>query len=80
MPRVRIETAMAGVIALWAGITLIWPDWIETTIGVDPDSGSGTAEWAVIIVLAAIAVVAAALARRDYLRVSGRSTAVDKTS
>jgi len=71
---------MAVVFAIWAGITLIWPDWIETTIGVDPDSGSGTAEWAVIIVLAAIAVVAAALARRDYLRVSGRSTAVDKTS
>jgi hypothetical protein len=80
MPRVRIEAAMAVVFAIWAGITLIWPDWIETTIGVDPDSGSGTAEWAVIIVLAAIAVVAAALARRDYLRVSGRSTAVDKTS
>jgi hypothetical protein len=79
MTRVRIEAAVAAIFAVWAGVTLIWPDWIETTLGVDPDSGSGTAEWAVVIVLAAIAVVVAVLARRDYLRVSAHPT-VNKTT
>ena len=64
--RLRVETVLAGIFALLAVVTTLWPDWIESITGLQPDAGSGAAEWAVVAVFAVAAVGAAALARHDY--------------
>jgi len=55
----------AGVLAV---VTLFWHDWIETVFGVDPDKGSGSAEWLVVLTLAVITVMLAIGARREWRR------------
>jgi len=56
MLKARIETGLAAAAGLLAIVTLIWPTWIETLFGVEPDGGSGEAEWLVVVVLALVAV------------------------
>jgi len=48
--------------------TAAWPDWIEAVLGVEPDGGDGSLEWAIVVVLAVGAVVPPVLARREWLR------------
>jgi len=62
----RIETVLAAIFALLAIVTAVWPTWIESITGLEPDAGSGAAEWAVVAGFAVAALVAAALARRDH--------------
>jgi hypothetical protein len=64
--RVRLELILAMVFAVAAVASAIWPTWIESLTGLEPDSGSGEAEWWIVIALGAAALIAAALARRDY--------------
>jgi hypothetical protein len=64
--KARVETVSAGIFGVLAVVTMLWPTWIESITGLEPDAGSGVAEWAVVVVLAVAAVGAAALARRDY--------------
>ena len=66
MLKARIETVLAVVAATLAVVTLIWPTWIESLFRVEPDAGSGEAEWWIVAVLAVVAVASAVLARRDY--------------
>lgn len=42
-----IELALALVSFALLLLTLAWPEWIEGLFGLDPDAGSGAAEWAV---------------------------------
>lgn len=63
-----IEGALALVSSALALATLVWRDWLELVFGVDPDHGSGAVEWGIVALLAAIALVSAALARRSYLK------------
>jgi hypothetical protein len=68
MVRFRIEAVITILLAALAIITLIWPDWIEITLGADPDGGSGETEWGVVIMLGIAALIVGLLARRDYRR------------
>lgn len=65
-----IETVVASVIALLAVVTVLWPDWIERVLGIDPDHHSGSIEWGLIVALLLGAMVFAALARREWQRTS----------
>jgi hypothetical protein len=47
-------------------LTIVWHDWIESVFGVDPDHGSGSAEWIAVVVLLAIGATAGAPARREW--------------
>jgi Na+-driven multidrug efflux pump len=71
MLKARIETALAVITGILAVVTLIWPTWIETLFGVEPDAGSGAAEWWVVVFLSGVAVASGLLARLDY-RAAGR--------
>ena len=64
--KASVETVLAGIFGVLAVVTILWPTWIESITGLEPDAGSGAAEWAVVVVFAAAAVGAAALARRNY--------------
>lgn len=44
--------------AVLSALTLLWPDWIESLTGINPDNGNGSFEW---MLAAGFAVVAAAL-------------------
>lgn len=69
MPAVRkrfwIETSAATFGLVLAVITLVLPSWLEVVFGIDPDHGSGSAEWILVGVAAAVAVIASLAARRE---------------
>jgi hypothetical protein len=44
----------------------LWHDWIELIFGVDPDNGSGAAEWLVVGLLLSAAVSFAIAARFEW--------------
>jgi hypothetical protein len=66
-PRRRfwVETALAGLSALFFLLTVLWKDWIEVVSGVDPDHHSGSLEWGIAIVALLIAIGFAAAARTE---------------
>jgi hypothetical protein len=55
---------MTGFLAV---VTTFWHAWIEA-FGFDPDHGDGSAEWTVVVVLAAVCVVSSVLARVEWRR------------
>jgi hypothetical protein len=66
--RIRSYEFGALALTLLAVATLIRRDWIETVLGVDPDGGSGAAEWGLVIAPGLLAVVLLILARLEYRR------------
>ena len=62
------ESVSAGMAAVLALVTAVWPDWIEIVTGSSPDGGSGVLERAVVAGLAAAAVLLAAAARAEWRR------------
>jgi hypothetical protein len=59
MMRFRVAMAFALIFAVMPAATIIWPQWIERVLHVEPDAGSGAIE--LLIVAAGILSVAAAL-------------------
>ena len=68
MWRVWRASAVSGASAALAIATLITPDWIEITFGVDPDRGNGALEWAIVATALVTAASAAAVARSRWRR------------
>jgi hypothetical protein len=68
--RLLIEQVLAVVSALLCLLTLVYPEWIEASTGLEPDAGSGEAEWVVAVAFLALAVVSGLLARRDHRRLA----------
>jgi len=52
-PRTRARLAAAGALLTFALalLTLLVPDWLEETFGVDPDGGSGAVEALIVVAL-----------------------------
>ena len=59
-----LAIAFAGLFAL----TLLWRNWIEEILGVEPDAGSGALEWALVAGLAILAIALALSARHEWRR------------
>ncbi len=55
--RFWVETAMALVTGLLFLLTIVWKDWIEHVLNVDPDAHDGSVEGAIVVVSFAITVV-----------------------
>ena len=70
----RIEAVLAVVTGTLGVITIFWHDWIEILTGWDPDHHNGGVEVALIVVLLAVSVTCAALARRTYRRIPALSS------
>ncbi len=66
--RVRAEVALSIACALLAVLTWFVPDWIERIFDASPDGGSGEAEWGIVVIFAAAALMAAWAARREWRR------------
>jgi hypothetical protein len=68
--RVRffVEVALASIWGFLVVLTLVWSDWIEALFGVDPDRHSGSFEWGVVFVLAALTGIFSLLAHAEWRR------------
>ena len=75
MIRARIELGLAAVFAVLTAGTLVWPTWIESLTGLEPDRGSGEAEWWIVVVLGLATIGLGLLGGLDYLRVTRRTAA-----
>ena len=51
-----------------AAITLFWHDWVEAVFRINPDSGDGSAEWLIILILIPVTVALAVAAPRQWRR------------
>jgi hypothetical protein len=66
--RFWFESAL-GLICLAALLlTATSSNWIETFTGLDPDGGTGAAEWAIVVALMALTIAAVGLACRELRR------------
>lgn len=63
-----IEALLALGNAVLLALTLVWKHWIELVFKVDPDAGSGAAEWAVLGITLLLTVTFVALARMEWRR------------
>ena len=63
-----LEMAVGGLSALVFAATMVWPDWIERLVGVEPDAGDGSAEWGWAIAFAVAALLLFADAGRTWWR------------
>ena len=70
----RIEAALAALTGSLGILTIFWRDWIEGLTGWHPDRHSGSFEAGLIVVLLAVSVICAALARRTYRRLAPLSS------
>ena len=66
--RYWFETVCAVLAFALALLTLFTRAWIEAIFGVDPDGGSGTAEWSIVLGLVLVALASAMAARYEVLR------------
>lgn len=60
------ETVLAVVSAVSLVLTFVWKEWIEFIFHVDPDNGSGAAEWWLAIGSGVLAVAFAVAARVEW--------------
>lgn len=67
LSRVRLEGGLAVLLALATIATAVWPHWIEELTKLEPDGGSGSAEWGLVVVLGLLSAAAAGLSRWEYV-------------
>jgi hypothetical protein len=61
--RFMLETGLAVLSGFVTVLTLLAHNWLEV-LGVDPDHGSGSAEWAIVIASASVCIAVTLDARR----------------
>jgi hypothetical protein len=66
--RFWLECIFGSVTGIMTLVTLFWHDWIEVIFRVDPDKGSGSAEWLVVVLLSLVTVMLAVAARIEWRR------------
>jgi hypothetical protein len=62
------EMGIASMTGVFCMVTLLWRDWAEVLLRVDPDQGSGAFEWVVVGALLIVTLSVCALAGREWRR------------
>ena len=73
--RFRIEVGLSVLSLFLFMLTLVWREWIEGIFRVDPDSGSGSLEWAIAGALLVTAMLFGLLARVNWRRLKSAHAA-----
>lgn len=68
--RFWIQLALGLVSMALLLLTVVWSNWIELVFQVDPDNGSGAAEWLIVVASCAASIVFFALASYDWRKVA----------
>lgn len=66
--RFWVETSAAMMTGLLLVITLIWRNWIELILRIDPDQGNGLLEWAIVGMLLVATLVLFASSAYEWRR------------
>jgi hypothetical protein len=66
--RFYVEAVLGAAAAGLFLLTLVWNDWIEIVFKVDPDAGDGSLEKSICVLLMAVAVASAWMARTEWRR------------
>jgi hypothetical protein len=66
MVRARIELGLSAVFAMLTAATFIWPTWIESLTGLEPDAGTGETEWWIVVLLGLVTIVFGVIGAREY--------------
>jgi hypothetical protein len=66
--RFWLELVSGSIAGCLAVVTLLWHDWIEIVVGIDPDSGNGSAEWLVFAIFVFVTLILAVGARLEWRR------------
>jgi len=66
--RFWVETGMGALTGLSFLATIFWRDWIENTVGWDPDQHSGAVEWLIVCGLFVVTVALLSAARAEWNR------------
>ena len=66
--RFWLQAVLGSITGVLGTLTLVWRDWIEIVFRVDPDHGSGTAEWLVVAILLGATFMLGARARLEWRR------------
>ena len=72
--RFWVTAALAAASAVLSAVTVIAPDWIETALRVDPDRGSGAAEWVTVACLVLAAAATSVLSLAEWRRATAQVT------
>ena len=73
--KLTAQSALTGLFGLAALASAIWPTWLEGLTGLEPDGGSGDAEWWLVLALGVAAVVSGVYARQSLVAL--RAAAVE---
>ena len=73
--RFWVEASLGAASAAVFALTLVWPDWIERSVGLAPDAGDGSTEWGWAVALAVVTLVLFADAGRMWRRTVRASAA-----
>lgn len=68
--RAVIRSVIAALLTTLVAVTALWPDWIERTLGLELDGGTGAAEWLVTGGLGLLALASAGGAGLAWRRVA----------
>ncbi|MFQ5668773.1 MAG: ABC transporter permease [Candidatus Binatia bacterium] len=66
--RFWVECVLACLSGGLVVLTLLWHNWIEGLLGVEPDGGDGSLEWALVVLLLGVTAAFSALARTEWRR------------
>jgi hypothetical protein len=66
--RFWILASAGSIFVLFFVATLVWPNWLELIVGVDPDYGNGTIEWVIVTLSGLAASTCFVLARMEWRR------------
>jgi hypothetical protein len=64
--RFWLETVAAAITGILFVITLVWRNWIELVIKIDPDAGDGSLEWFIVGALLVVTFTLFFLARAEW--------------
>jgi hypothetical protein len=73
--RILLQTIFAATGVVLSLLTIVWPEWIEALVGVEPDAGSGALEWIIALGLLGAAAILALSARRGRQRLKALTPA-----
>ena len=54
--RFWIATTLAALTGILSMVTMIWPQWLESIVGVSPDGGDGSLEWLLVLLLLIVTI------------------------
>jgi hypothetical protein len=72
--RFWIEVGLAVFSALLLLLTLVWKDWIEVVLRIDPDHGNGSFEWLLVTLAIVGTVTFSTVARHEWERARAATT------